>query len=233
MLRKLWINFIHRTKPTIQIGLVLISVLVLNQNLVLAQEFHDSNSMPSYSGGNAALKDFIDKNLNYPEAALKAGISGTVNVSYLIDKEGKVQNIKVTEGLSPECDKEAIRVASLIEGWKPAFRQGKPVNINVTMPVEFKSEKKVKPAIITGKVIEKSTGLPIEGSFVIIKGTMIGSVTNADGWYRLEVPAESQNLEFMAVGYNFKEVPIDYHSTINVELDPEYLSIDFKTGDNK
>jgi protein TonB len=191
---------------------------------------HAVNSMPVYPDGIGALKETVAKNLHYPEAALKAGISGTVLVNFTVDPEGKVQNIKVMQGLSPECDAEAVRVTSLLKGWSPGVRQGKPVNMTVSMPVEFKSDKKLNPITISGKVTEKTTGKAIEGALVIVKGTNIGSVTNAEGTYWIDLPVASSDLTIISVGYSSKEISIDFHSLINVELETEYLQIDFKSS---
>lgn len=206
-------------------------MFLLNESPIFAQEMHASNTSPVYAGGINALKEFINNNLRYPDEARKAGLSGVVEVKFKINYAGKVEDIEVMKGISPECDAEAIRLTSLINGWSPGVRQGKPVNSFVCLPIEFKGYNKLRPTIITGKIIEKATGLPLEGIFTIVKGTNIGSVSAADGSYRLEVPSEAKALECFGVGYSFKEVEIDSHSTINIELDPEYLLIDFQSTD--
>jgi protein TonB len=198
-------------------------------NSANAQGMHAVNLMPVYPAGIGALKDTVFKNLHYPEAALKTGISGTVLVNFTIDPEGKVQNIKVMQGLSPECDAEAVRVTGLLKGWSPGIRQGKPVNITVSLPVEFKSDKKLNPLTVSGKVTEKTTGKPIEGALVIVKDTNVGSVTNAGGAYSIDLPVASSRLIIFSVGYSSKEISIDFHSTINVELETEYYVLDFKS----
>jgi TonB family protein len=215
-----------------KVSLALIFLYAMNLNVVRAQEMHASNTSPVYPGGKSALKEFIDKNLRYPEEAKRTGISGVVEVGFMINKNGEVENIKVMKGISPECDAEALRVTGLIKGWTQGFRQGKPVNTLVSMPVEFRGKNKIQPTVITGKVTERITGKPLEGTFVIIKGTNIGSVTGPDGTYRLEVTPDSKILECFGVGYSAKEVTIDYHSIINIELDTEYFILDFNTPDN-
>jgi protein TonB len=185
--------------------------------------------MPVYPGGIGALNVTVEKNLQYPEAALKAGISGTVLVNYTIDLQGNVQNIRVMQGLSPECDAEAVRVTSLLKGWSPGVRHGKPVNITISMPVEFKADKKLNPTTISGKVTEKTTGKAIEGTFVIVKGTNVGTITNEEGLYKIDLPSSSKDLTILSVGYSSKEISIDFHSTINIELETEYLMLDFKS----
>jgi protein TonB len=222
-----------KKKLLVYVGIVLAFVFLLNQSEIIAQGMHADNTIPAYPGGKDALKEFISKNLRYPEEAKKSGISGVVVVNFRINKEGKVENVKVAKGISVECDAEAIRITSLITGWTQGMRQGKPVETMVSMPIEFKGENKLHPEVITGKVTERNTGLAVEGVFVIIKGTNIGSVTAQDGSYRLEVPAESRIIECFGVGYSFKEIPIDFHSTINIELDSEYLIIDFSVAKDK
>ncbi|HEX2969483.1 MAG TPA: TonB family protein [Bacteroidales bacterium] len=191
------------------------------------QELHADNRMPVYPGGIKALNDFVNKNLNYPSIALETGISGIVQVNYLIDKEGKVRNIRIMQGLSSECDAEARRITGLLHGWEPGIRNGKPVEITVSMPVEFKSDKEYKPGFVSGIITEKATGKPIEGAFVIIKDTNIGSVTNESGSYRIDLPENSKNLLVFSIGYSSKEISIGNHSSINVDLDPENYVIDF------
>jgi len=123
-------------KSILMICPVIIAIAVI-PNSVSAQEMHAENLMPVYTGGIDAIKETVAKNLHYPEAALKSGISGTVLVNFTVDPEGKVQNVRIMQGLSPECDAEALRVTSLLKGWSPGVRQGKPVNITVSMPVEW------------------------------------------------------------------------------------------------
>ncbi|HEX2921032.1 MAG TPA: TonB family protein [Bacteroidales bacterium] len=206
--------------------------LFVSQQSGFSQEMHSSNSAPIYPGGKKALGDFISKNLKYPDEARKIRLSGIVEVKFMINTEGKIENIEVMKGISKECDAEAVRVTGLISGWKPAFRQENPVNSFIYLPIEFKGDKKTEPTEIRGRVVEKITGLPLSGIYVIIKGTNIGSVSLPDGSYRLEVPSEAKALECFGVGYSRKEVEINFHSTINIELDQEYMVIDFQSTDN-
>lgn len=232
MLKKMRLFQIRDFNSLFQSCIILLFIVLINPTNVKAQYKEGSNLMPSFKGGNKALREFINKNLNYPVVARNAGISGTVMVNYMITKDGKVQDIKVMQGLSRECDEEAIRVTGLITGWTPGMRQGKPVNFMSSMPVEFQSDQKVKPVKISGKVTEKITGQAVEGAFVIVRGTNVGTVTNEEGGYLINLPSESQEVEVFSVGYLSKIIPIDYHSTINVELDPEIFIIDFNSSDN-
>jgi TonB family protein len=215
------------SKVLIFLGLI----MALNQNTIFGQPLHASDSGPTYKGGIKALKEFIDKNLIFPDVAQKAGISGTVNVSYMINKEGKVENVKIIRGISPECDNEAIRITQLIEGWEPGMQQGKPINMFVNMPIEFRTGKEIKP-IVFGKITDIITGLPIEGALVKVKGTSIGTITNSEGSYRLPVPGENDCLEFSTVGYATKVEQIGQYRSINVELSTEPYTVNFNSWEN-
>ena len=152
MLKKNRLSPIRDFNSLFKSGIILLFIVLFNLNNVNAQDKQGSNLMPAYKGGNKVLKEFINKNLKYPLASKNAGISGTVILNYTITKDGKVQDIKVMQGLDSECDEEAIRVTGLITGWTPGMRQGKPVNVMSSMSVEFQSDQKVKPVKISGKV---------------------------------------------------------------------------------
>ncbi len=78
---------------------------------------------------------------------------------------------------------------------------------------------------ISGQVTDES-GTTFPGVNVIVKGTAIGTVTNADGMYTLDVPSSANILVFSFVGYLLQEVPIDGKTTINVSLVPDVKSLD-------
>ena len=80
----------------------------------------------------------IQENLKYPEIARKAGIEGKVVLQLLISEEGKVLESKITESLGDNgCDKAAIEALRRIE-WKPAIKDGKPIETRISIPVIFK-----------------------------------------------------------------------------------------------
>lgn len=103
--------------------LILVLIIIIPAS-AFGQGMHADNLMPVYPGGLAALKETIVKNLQYPEAALKAGVSGSVLLNFTIDSEGKMQNIKVMQGISPECDVEAVRVTRLLKDGNLADGKG-------------------------------------------------------------------------------------------------------------
>lgn len=98
-------------------------------------------TMPSYPGGTEALIKFMASNITYPADARKAGVEGKVLVTFDVSKTGRVENVKVTEGIGSGCDAEAIRVIKLSKDWIPGTKDGETVRTQVTLPVMFKLDK--------------------------------------------------------------------------------------------
>lgn len=100
--------------------------------------FPRAEDKPTFKGGDAnKFSAWVSKNLRYPKAAAKAGIQGRILVQFDICADGKVRNIKVVNGVSPELDAEAVRVISASPDWKPGYVDGKPVNVQFLFPVIF------------------------------------------------------------------------------------------------
>ena len=70
------------------------------------------------------------------------GIQGRVAVDFVIEKDGKVSDVRIVKGLSPEIDAEVLKVVSASPKWKPGKVNGQKVRASLTLPVEFKLEKK-------------------------------------------------------------------------------------------
>lgn len=97
--------------------------------------------MPEYPGGEDARIKFMVENIKYPEEARKNGVQGMVYVSFEVDKDGKISNIKTLRGIGSGCDEEAERVISLMPAWKPGLQKGKPVRVQFNMPIRFSLDK--------------------------------------------------------------------------------------------
>ncbi len=66
------------------------------------------------------------------------GIQGLVNVSFVVEKDGSISGAKVTRGVDPSLDKEALRIIRSMPRWTPGKQDGKPVRVKYTIPVRFK-----------------------------------------------------------------------------------------------
>ncbi|MBP5688452.1 MAG: energy transducer TonB [Muribaculaceae bacterium] len=95
---------------------------------------------PSFPGGDAELMRFISKNIEYPAEAVKNHIEGKVIVQLLVDKTGKVSEIKVVRSAGEDLDNEAVRVMKLLPDFSPGYNliKGEPVSMWYTLPVVFK-----------------------------------------------------------------------------------------------
>lgn len=97
-----------------------------------------TEDMPEFPGGDDALASFLAKEIQYPEVARSNGITGTVLVEFVVERDGRVSNAKVKVPLFPDCDKEAVRGIMAMPKWKPGKNMGKPVRVFYTVPVTFK-----------------------------------------------------------------------------------------------
>lgn len=93
---------------------------------------------PSFPGGMDAMYKFIAMNLNYPEKAIEKGITGTVLVKFVVEKDGSITHIRVTRDIGGGCGDEVIRMMKAMPRWKPGKSSGKPVRVEFMLPVAFK-----------------------------------------------------------------------------------------------
>lgn len=101
------------------------------------QIFTIVEQMPSFPGGDAELMKYLGKNTKYPAIAKDAGIQGTVYVTFVVDKNGKVQDAKVLRSIGGGCDEEAIRVVEKMPDWSPGKQRGKTVPVQYNLPIRF------------------------------------------------------------------------------------------------
>lgn len=97
-----------------------------------------TEEMPEYPGGPEALNAFLTREIQYPEVARNNGITGTVLIEFVVEKDGRVSNAKVKVPLFPECDKEAVRGVMAMPKWKPGKNNGKAVRCYYQVPVTFR-----------------------------------------------------------------------------------------------
>ncbi len=96
-----------------------------------------AEQMPEFPGGEKAMLDFVKNNMIYPQPAKEKGISGTVYLSFVIDRNGKITAVKVVHGVSQELDKEAARILKLMPEWIPGKQNGNAVNVQMSLPIKF------------------------------------------------------------------------------------------------
>jgi protein TonB len=92
---------------------------------------------PVFPGGISALLRTISQNIEYPEIAKETGTKGRVFVNFVVNQQGKVEQVKVIRGVDPLLDREAARVISNLPDWTPGKQRGKPVKVAFTVPINF------------------------------------------------------------------------------------------------
>lgn len=102
-----------------------------------AEIFTVVEESPSFPGGDEARILFLQDNIKYPQMARESGIQGTVYVTFVVEPNGSVSNVKILRGIGGGCDEEAIRVINLMPKWNPGKQRGKPVRVQFNMPIKF------------------------------------------------------------------------------------------------
>ncbi len=103
-----------------------------------AEIFYIVEDMPSFKGqGLLGFRNWVIKNLQYPEIAAENGISGTVYVQFVVEPTGLVNKVTIMRGVDPALDKEAIRVVKTSPKWTAGKQRGKPVRVAFTFPIKF------------------------------------------------------------------------------------------------
>ena len=93
---------------------------------------------PEFPGGIEALYRYLASNIKYPEQAKAEKIQGHVYVTFIIEKDGSISNIKLLRDIGGGCGQEAVRVVQAMPKWKPARQRGKRVRAQYTLPINFK-----------------------------------------------------------------------------------------------
>lgn len=112
--------------------------------------YHDADVKPMFLNSQdptVFLTKWVYHYLKYPEIAIANGVQGRVMVQFTVEVNGKVSDVQVIRGVSDELDAEAVKVVAASPKWKPGRVNGKKVAVSMTIPVEFKLEKKGKASI--------------------------------------------------------------------------------------
>lgn len=95
--------------------------------------------MPEFPGGPTEMMKFIQKNLEFPESAMKNKTYGKCFIKFTVIKDGSISNITVLKGVPncPDCDEEAKKVFTKMPKWNPGMQNGKAVNVYFNQPINF------------------------------------------------------------------------------------------------
>ncbi|WP_223653761.1 energy transducer TonB [Hymenobacter psoromatis] len=158
-----------------------------------ANQIYDAVEQPAVpKGGPAGYAQYLETHQKYPTAALQAKQEGTVNVSFVVEKNGSVGEVKVVHSVAPLLDAEAVRVIQSAPRWTPAHQRGVAVRQRVTAPVSFV----LAPG--SGETVEVPTNLTAStqplppGAVAAAPGTtsVIGTTANGTAIIRPEKSAQ-------------------------------------------
>ena len=114
------------------------NAMAQNKKAVNDKVLEKAEVMPEFPGGEQAMMKFVAENIQYPQEARDKEISGRVLVSFIVEKDGSINEVKVMKGIGGGCDEEAVRVVKAMPKWKPGKDKGKPVRVSYVMPFTFK-----------------------------------------------------------------------------------------------
>lgn len=114
---------------------LLLILTLLNLNCTML--FDQTETPPQFPGGETQLGQYIADHLDYPDEAYRAGIEGTVLVKFYVERDGRITNIAVKQGVSPELDQEAVSLVMDMPNWTPGTRGRTRVRSQMMLPVNF------------------------------------------------------------------------------------------------
>ena len=184
---------------------------------------------PAFPGGTYAMYKYLADNIKYPADAKAAGKEGRVIVQFVVRKDGSVSDVSVVRSVgNASLDNEAVRVVSSMPKWSPGTQGGKPVNVQYTLPVQFKlsggkinnekrENEKKDNGTVTGDGIVGNPSLIVNGQKVDSPFTQI-----ADNYVVFE---GSANVSVILDGEPYEGNPKD--------LDPKTIASITATGTDK
>ncbi len=104
---------------------------------VATKVFDVVEEMPSFPGGQGALMQYLG-NIKYPVVAQENGVQGRVIVSFVVERDGSISDVKVARSVDPSLDREALRVVKSMPRWSPGKQNGSTVRVKYTVPVVFR-----------------------------------------------------------------------------------------------
>ena len=117
---------------------VVVETKVEKPKEVKEEVFRSVEQMPQFPGGEAALMKYLQSHINYPPMAAENNVQGRVVVQFVVDKTGKVGEVKVVRSVDKDLDKEAVRVCKSLPKCTPGRQNGQAVSVWYTLPVTFK-----------------------------------------------------------------------------------------------
>jgi TonB family protein len=190
--------------------------------------FTSVEQVPEFKGGLEAFGKFLATNMKYPKAARDNNVQGRVIITFVVEKDGSLSNMKVVRGIGSGCDEEAVRVLGISPAWKPGIQNGKPVKVQYSVPISFTlaDDKSAKPG-------ENKTGAvtnPSNANQVIYTGRVINDTTKShiilgDGYNSKSAPLIIIDGVALALGTSLNKINPNDIEQINVLKDKTAIAI--------
>jgi TonB family protein len=180
---------------------VIIDELRTNEGDLQVQASLSSNFI--FPGEENGLFKFVSDRIKYPVEAQKKGLQGLVNASFSVANTGDITDVKIESGKNDILNKEVLRVINEMPQWV-----------------------KDKSYLVSGRVIDSDLQ-PLQGTSIILKGTNTGTITDANGNFRIHVPAKEGSLVFSFIGYKTTDVSLSDIKTGNGAIGTK-LSVVFR-----
>ncbi len=94
-------------------------------------------SQPSFPGGDIARIRFLYENIQYPAMAKETGIQGRVYITFVVERDGSITDVRLLKGIGGGCDEESIRVVKAMPKWIPGKQRERPVRVQFVLPIKF------------------------------------------------------------------------------------------------
>lgn len=101
------------------------------------KDVHSVDVYPEFPGGMEAWAKYIQRNLRYPSMAQEEGVGGKVFLSFVVEKDGTITDVKLVKGIGYGCDEEAMRVIKKSPRWKAGMQNNLPVRVRYNMPINY------------------------------------------------------------------------------------------------
>lgn len=110
---------------------------IVEEEIVEEEIFVVVENEPEFPGGMDSLMAFLARNIVYPKTAKENGIQGKVFLTFCVEKDGSISNIKVLRDIGGGCGAEAVRVVKMMPKWTPGKQRGKAVRVQYNLPIQF------------------------------------------------------------------------------------------------
>ncbi|TCC97626.1 M56 family metallopeptidase [Pedobacter hiemivivus] len=104
-------------------------------------DFVSIDKQPTFAGGFEQFYAYLKKEIKYPAEAVKNNVQGKVFLSFVVEIDGDLTNIKVERTLGSGTDEEAVRVLEESPKWIPGTQNSRPVRVKYNIPITFSLNK--------------------------------------------------------------------------------------------